>query len=608
MLMSPNEPSLPNDFPLGRLTASNDPPEQTHLDAIQIALEEPRREYDALSAELLQLEATMKELQAKQQRLRAQMTPLCAISSPIRHLPDDILQEIFMFCLPSDHYPTLDPGHAPLLLTHVSRRWRFVASNTRRLWTEIHIPLPALLIPSQSIPILYAADERYKIKTKFAIIANAFLTTVDSWVSRIGGCGLSFSVLQEDNQCIEEDSCLQALLHILLRQSQRWEHVDIAVPLRAVNCIVNIQPMDVPVLKSLSVCATSRHPLSSHHAGFPNVFGVATPEPLPAWSRSRVFEAPSLNSVSLFRIDEPLLAMSVDWSKLTSLVVEKQGSLPNFGYLQDGLAIDVPVLAVILRQCGLLRYARFALTPGAPEPPSDHDALTAPIHLPNLVSLSFFEDRACSASLFRILEAPQLTKLEFHTLRKPNPAIVQGSPSFSLLPFLRRHRSKLEELTLDTQFILPMERAMIWEAVGSLRSLRLSPSTFPCVRYPGDEQNLLPFTNCDLQQLLSPLSSPRANPAPSRAGVVLPKLENFECNTLSTLTDRGVLEFLEARRIFGLHRARMHYEKDWDVAVESFADTVRLLGEGMDLVLEKKARPSFLQPRQGLEVRCNAIF
>ncbi|TEB37920.1 hypothetical protein FA13DRAFT_712024 [Coprinellus micaceus] len=408
----------------------------------------------------------------------------------------------------------------------------------------------------------------------------------------------------------KEDSCLQALFHILLRQSQRWEHVDIAAPLRAVNCIVNIQPTDIPALKSLSVCATSRHPLSSHHAAFPNVFGASAPEPLPSWSRSRIFEAPSLDSVSLFRIDEPLLAMPIEWSKLTSLVVEKQGSLPNFGYLQAGLAIDVPVLTVILRQCGLLRYARFALTPGAPEPPSDHDALTTPIHLPNLVSLAFFEDRTCSASLFRILEAPQLTKLEFHTLRKPNPAIAHGSPSFSILPFLRRHGSKLEELTLDTQFILPMERAMVWETVPSLRSLRLTPSTFSCVRYPGDEQSLLPFTNCDLQQLLAPPTRRTSRPSIhlGRANIMLPKLESFECSTLSTLTDRGVLEFLKARKACSLLHAHVHYEKDWDVAVESFADEVRVLREDMDLVLEKKARPSFLQPRQGLKVRRNATF
>ncbi|KAJ3521116.1 hypothetical protein NMY22_g12447 [Coprinellus aureogranulatus] len=595
---------------IARIAASNDPPEQEVLDAIQAVLKGPKQEYDALSVELSQVQATLQDLQAKQKRLQAQMCPLRVIISPIRHLPDDILQEIFLACLPDDHYPTLDPLQAPLLLTHISRPWRFVAINTRRLWTAIHIPLPVLNIPSQSIHTIHAEVERCKLKTKFGRISSIFLEMVEEWVDRIGGCSLSFSVCQQDNQSVEEDFCLQALLQILLRGSKGWEHVDIAAPLRSVGCVVDARPEDFPSLKSLAICTTSRHPLSSQNVGFPNIFGAgqAVEEPLPSWSLSRIFEAPRLDSVSLCRVDEPLQSMPIDWTKLTSLVAEMQGGPGNFGYLHQGLVIDVPVLAGVLRQCGMLRNARIALTPGASEPPGDHEALSHPIHLPSLVSLAFFEDRSSSASLFKILEAPQLIKLEFHTLRKATNGLAAHGPSFSLLPFLRRHGSKLEELMVDTRFISPLERVKVWETSTTLRCLRLTPSTFQSVTYPGDEQNLIPFTNFDLQQLLVPFTPRTSGPRSGPEIVVMPNLQSFECSTLSTLTDRGVLEFLRGRKVCGLHHVRMNYEKDWDLPVENFVDEVEVLREGMDVVLEKKARPSFLQPRQGLKIRCNATL
>lgn len=60
---------------------------------------------------------------------------------PIRRLSTDLLQEIFMACLPDGHLPTLTVGEAPLLLTQVCRDWGELAKATPQLWTTIHLPV-----------------------------------------------------------------------------------------------------------------------------------------------------------------------------------------------------------------------------------------------------------------------------------------------------------------------------------------------------------------------------------------------------------------------------------------------------------------------------------
>ncbi|KAJ2917680.1 hypothetical protein MD484_g2711, partial [Candolleomyces efflorescens] len=597
------------------LLVSNVPPEDKELGVLQDLLKEPKAQMNELEAQMLELQKLMKDLEVERKKLQDRVKPIQALVSPIRRLPDDILQEIFLLCLPEGHFPILDPLQAPLLLTHICRRWRYAANDTRRLWTAIHIPLPVLRLPSsQRGPhhAVYAAeDEKHKLRARFTSVVNSFVGTVEGWVGRIGGCGLSFSVFQSDYQNPDEDGCLQAIFNILLRRSKQWEHVDVAAPLRSVARLVAIRPEDVPSMKSLIIWSTSRHslprptsPMLSSSA-FPFVLGGQPSIPpdfaLPLWRESRIFEAPQLESLRLLCLDEPLLLMPVDWSKLTSLVVEKQGTLAHLGFLPSEIVIDVPVLANVLRRCTRLERARVALTPGAPEPLNNHEAFSTPIHLPNLTSLAFFEDRSSSASFFRILEAPCLRKLEFHTLRKPGSDSGPNNASSPLIPFLRRHGQKIEEFVVDSQYMASSDRVACWQLLPGLRKLLLSPSTFSSVRYPGDEQGLLPFTNCDLQQLGMAMES-QGTLSEGRQ-MLLPRLRSLECRTLSTITDRGLLKFVKVRELLGLQRVCVAYEKDWDEPVDDLEGDIRDMRQRVELVLEMRSRPKFVQPRLGLHMR-----
>ncbi|TFK33721.1 hypothetical protein BDQ12DRAFT_766229 [Crucibulum laeve] len=63
------------------------------------------------------------------------------VLSPIKALPDDILIEVFLQCLP-DRF-TIQWQHksaiAPMLLTHICSSWRSLALKTPSLWTTFHV-------------------------------------------------------------------------------------------------------------------------------------------------------------------------------------------------------------------------------------------------------------------------------------------------------------------------------------------------------------------------------------------------------------------------------------------------------------------------------------
>ena len=91
--------------------------------------------------DLCQLEAEMIRVQAQLSRqceeMRVKINEHKALLSPVRRLPDELLSEIFLHCLPDQQQMTFKFCHdsfrgeeAPLLLGSVCRRWRMVSLST----------------------------------------------------------------------------------------------------------------------------------------------------------------------------------------------------------------------------------------------------------------------------------------------------------------------------------------------------------------------------------------------------------------------------------------------------------------------------------------------
>lgn len=65
-----------------------------------------------------------------------------ALMAPIRRPPVDVIQEIFLHCLPTIHNAVISSEESPILLTRICSGWRRIALNTAALWASIHIPIP----------------------------------------------------------------------------------------------------------------------------------------------------------------------------------------------------------------------------------------------------------------------------------------------------------------------------------------------------------------------------------------------------------------------------------------------------------------------------------
>ncbi|KAF8988460.1 hypothetical protein BDQ17DRAFT_1257659, partial [Cyathus striatus] len=65
-----------------------------------------------------------------------------ALLSPVHRLSQDILEEIFPACFPTDHNPCISATEAPMLLTQICSSWKTIAHSTPKLWAAIQLFFP----------------------------------------------------------------------------------------------------------------------------------------------------------------------------------------------------------------------------------------------------------------------------------------------------------------------------------------------------------------------------------------------------------------------------------------------------------------------------------
>ncbi|KAJ7239590.1 hypothetical protein B0H12DRAFT_1001579, partial [Mycena haematopus] len=93
-----------------------------------------------IDEEIVQLHSRLKQLEAERARLSSFRTQSCAILSPLRRMPPEILGEIFSRTIPALPDRT---RYSPWFLTHISRRWREIAISTSSLWSRVVVRFPS---------------------------------------------------------------------------------------------------------------------------------------------------------------------------------------------------------------------------------------------------------------------------------------------------------------------------------------------------------------------------------------------------------------------------------------------------------------------------------
>ncbi|KAG7097886.1 hypothetical protein E1B28_005199 [Marasmius oreades] len=326
------------------------PQEVVQLEEI---LRGPQETLARLITEISRLESTLQSLYFQRDAMQACIDQHRALLSPFRHLPVDILREIFIQTLPSDHFPTRSLLQAPLLLTTVCKTWREIALTTPHLWTAIHIYIPQLMAECD-------------IDSHLALI-QARTEGVKRWLDRSGSLPISFSLVIDARPLFYPSRLTTPhaggllgfpgvvrtkrveksieLMEILLKYSPRWEGVCVRLPLVLISRFESLfnkrpPPCSLPELRSLRIAYSLPD----------NAFGDDPHDGRTHMLSSVLQAAPSLRSLHLINdLHHDPLHLPLVWTNLTELVLHlANGIFPS-------QAVDIlACTSQMLRKCSMI--------------------------------------------------------------------------------------------------------------------------------------------------------------------------------------------------------------------------------------------------------------
>ncbi|KAF9014319.1 hypothetical protein BDQ17DRAFT_1230675, partial [Cyathus striatus] len=154
---------------------------------IQNFLDISSKEVHAIDVEINQLHRQLEILQAKRLKISDLAEQHRALLTPVRRLNRDILEAIFLACLPPNRNPCMSATEAPILLTQVSSSWRNIAHSTPQLWAAIHIVLPNVQVKGHPYVASYTPVREALLHLKL----SQRETGTKEWLARAGTCPLS---------------------------------------------------------------------------------------------------------------------------------------------------------------------------------------------------------------------------------------------------------------------------------------------------------------------------------------------------------------------------------------------------------------------------------
>ncbi|KAJ7593242.1 hypothetical protein C8J56DRAFT_493915 [Mycena floridula] len=330
---------------------------------------------DTSNDEISRLTAAIDKLVLERGKLQSNVVAYKAVLAPIRRLPEDMLREIFVNCLPSNKPAAIAITDAPLLLGRICRSWREIALSTPGLWASIHVQF---LHQFDSFRVQRLCDEAH------------------AWISRSGTCPLTIGVT-----CRNDDPIANTFLQSLTELSRRWRSVDIEAPARWMLSLASLSKGDVPKLEKF------RHSVIA--GGLPRMErDREISETL--WESLGILAGHRLRDISLQNtwVQYPLVAAShINFGQLTRLdlnpgsqfttrdAAELLSRCPNLIACHLSIAISQSTgVAWRFEPVTLLHLTSFAvdLAPSFPSEPLSHDivlqAFFASLDLPRLVSFS----------------------------------------------------------------------------------------------------------------------------------------------------------------------------------------------------------------------------
>ncbi|KAJ6508550.1 hypothetical protein C8R45DRAFT_1208206 [Mycena sanguinolenta] len=394
-----------SDSPFTSRLNTNYVPSHSEILEIRSLLVDPIEEIARIDAQIEEIELTLTRLRES-----------------------DVLLEIFLACLPSEHNALIDPTEAPLLLGCVCRHWRSVAYFAPVLWSTLHIP---------SLDYLNTPPHVFR----------RFEGIIRAWFERSATCPLSVSLFDFSNHVdsMPNPENHPLALHILA-VSRRLRLLALVGNSKLLRPILKLGAGDLPLLKTFRMKALSNQTPSS----------------------TNIFDLPNLEDVALsITVSTDPLSLPLQWSKLRILRLECHVHWTGQGS-EGGLDFDGALN--VLRRCPNLEWCEMRVTKYSEDPGSDRSPIVLPqLHtlaltgwefrfskwvsdlvVPNLRSLQIGDlnvlpSRSSHARLSVDIELTRFTSMA---------SLQEFFQSFPMISHLRLVGNYLERMFLDDEFMM----------------------------------------------------------------------------------------------------------------------------------------------------------
>ena len=397
------------------------------------------RELSQLNAKITEMRTALMQVSKTRDRLQVAANQHQALISPLRRLPPELLQVIFVFCLPLHRNAVMHSSEAPVLLGRVCSEWRQISLSTPEVWSSLHI-----VPPNVNFSNLTSSTARFKRKREL----------IEMWLGRSGACPLNISFVWFASDSEDEIKLCASLLEALVPTCGRWRMLDFQVPLKMFKPFIGLTVKDVPLLEGLSLM-DNRTPL-----------GI---DVVDKWPESLVFaeSAANLKNFTLTFFSGGLRLPSIPWHQLTTLYLESNISF----FFQDSREmLSTFAQCAHLQSCTL----KFPLSHTAFIPA--FEKLNLPITLPQLQVLCLDGDQHLqntfhmSNTLINLC-APKLRKLEIFGRSGRPEGNIAPEPLVAIRMLLERSKCPLEKLTVESMSLLPEEFIYCLELAPTLVEL-----------------------------------------------------------------------------------------------------------------------------------------
>ncbi|KAJ6526969.1 hypothetical protein DFH09DRAFT_165321 [Mycena vulgaris] len=507
--------------PFAQKLGTNHCPSDEELTEIKALLVGPTLQLKRIDDEIADMYKAIDRLTKERVHLSGYVEAHKALVSPVRRLPLDIIQEIFMACIPSHRNCVMSAREAPVLLGRICSSWRSMSLSTPRLWTKLHIVEPTRPYG----PVSAAMSFEEKVAQR--------LETTKGWLERSGQCPLSISLESSHDHPPGTSSPTsqqtRRFLQVLIPFASRWQHISFSTPPLVLDALSLLTEADVPILKTV---ALYQRPDQEPH--------------LHGWGLFGMLRGAQINGFSMSGSNFSASELPLRWSQLTAL------SISGPPWTITASMTSETILNAISR-CPELRRCKLMVNDGpSAEIQSAHPILEFPF-------LHTFELHCVSsvASTFKLLlDRLSLPKLQKFTLHGHNAeaALPMETHDPSPLNNFFTASTRLESLRIDTDTFTKLSLLeFIRRLPPSMQHLRIQDTSrgWPALLTPSLDDEVLAVLT----------------PSPGLPPPHCPGLKTIFVDHCDSISDAALLRFITARLAPiesrpTLKRVEVHFDRE----------------------------------------------